>query len=321
MSEIAAETFASPLVAAATLFRFLAYVAALMSAGGMLFAAVIHDRRPDERARLVGATTAAAVIAAGATVLGVAIQGALITDRGTAALADVSVLAAVFASPFGTSAIVRTISLALLVLAVRAVWRRWAVAVGLGAAVAVSGSFLLTGHTVQAEPGWLAITSGLVHTLAAAAWFGGLVMLGITLRARRDADAAQAATVVARFSTVATAAVILVSVAGAARATTLMPLTAAGLGSAYGVVLVAKVLLVGVVFVVAGYNHRYLVPAVRAAGDAAQRRLRRTVRFEGLALAVVIAASAVLANLSPPDPQTRPTTATSDAAQVQAQDR
>lgn len=245
--------------------------------------------------------TVAAAAAVAATLLGVGVQAAAVTDRGVAAVTDADVLAAVSASPFGTSALMRIASLAVLALVVRTVWRRWAVALGLGSAVVASGSFLAAGHTVDADPAWLAIASGLAHTLAAAAWFGGLVLLAVTLRARRrDAHAAGSAAIVSRFSALATAAVVLVSVAGAARVTTLMPMDLAALGSAYGFVLAAKVLVVGLVLVIAGYNHRYLVPAVRAAGEGAQRRLRATVRCEGTALLVVIAVSAVLANLSPP---------------------
>ena len=299
MREIAAEAFASPLEATATVLRLFTYVGTLLSAGGMLFTAVIHDRRPVEHRRLARAVTIAATAAAAATLLAVAIQAALLGDRGLVSATDGVVLAGVFASPFGTSALVRAAALVVVAIAVRALWRPWAVALGPGAAVVASGSFLLSGHTVQAEPGWLAITSALTHTTAAAAWFGGLLGLGLTMRARRgDGDAAATAGVVSRFSMVATAAAILVSMAGAARVATLMPFTLASLGTRYGSVMVAKVLVVGVVFMVAGYNHRYLVPAVRAAAGG-ERRLRATVRFEALALVVVVALSVVLADLPP----------------------
>ncbi len=212
-------------------------------------------------------------------------------------------LSAVLESPFGTSAVVRVTALAVLALAVEALWRGWAVALGLGAAVAVSGSFLLTGHTVQAQPGWMAIGSALTHTVAAAAWFGGLILLGITLR-RRTATATPRP--VLRWCRVSrrwqVIAVIAVSVAGALRVRTIMPVSTAALDSGYGLTLVVKVALVAVIFAVAGYNHRYLVPAIRASEDGAWRRLRTTVRVEALALVVVIVASAMRANLSPPGP-------------------
>lgn len=302
MREIVVESFGSPLLAAATVFRVLSYTAVLIASGGMLFLATVHDRRAEERPRLARAVTAAAAVAALATLVGVALQGALLTGRATS-LIDPGVASAVLESSFGTSAIVRIVALAALALAAIALWRAWAVALGLGAAVAVAGSYLLTGHTVQAEPGWLAVVSGLTHTLAAAAWFGGLVLLGITMRARRgDDDPAGAAGLVSRFSSLATIAVVVVSIAGLARIRTVVPLELDALSSGYGLTLAVKVLLVAVIFAVAGYNHRYLVPAIRRESTDAGRRLRATVRLEALALVVVIAASAVLANLSPPQP-------------------
>lgn len=45
VSEIAAEMIASPLTGLATVVRFGAYLGALVAAGGMLFIAVVHDRR------------------------------------------------------------------------------------------------------------------------------------------------------------------------------------------------------------------------------------------------------------------------------------
>ena len=303
MTEVGAESFASPLTAAATVLRLVSYIAALVAAGGMLFVATIHDRRVQDRPRLARAITVAAAAATAATVAGIGVQGALLTGRGASALTDGAVVSAVLDSTYGTSAIVRLVSLAVLSFAVTQLWRGWAVALGLGAAVAVSGSYLLTGHTVQAQPGWLAVGSALTHTLAAAAWFGGLVLLGITLRARRgEDDAGAGAALVSRFSTMATIAVIVVSIAGALRVRTIMPVSTAAFGSGYGLTLAVKLALVAVIFAVAGYNHRYLVPAIRAAEAGAWQRLRTTVRVEALALVVVIAASALLANLSPPGP-------------------
>lgn len=318
MDAIVGESFASPLVAAAAICRFLSYAATLLTAGGMLFIAVIADRHPDERPRLTRAVTASAAVAALATVVGVGLHGALLTGRGMQALADPGVLAAVVESTFGTSAVARVGALAALSVAVTLAWRSWALAVGLGAALVASGSFLLTGHTVDAQPAWLAVGSALAHTAAAAAWFGGLVLLVIVLRARRgDGDPAGRAGLVARFSTMATVAVLAVSIAGAARVPTVMQVGTAALQTGYGATLAVKVLLVGLIIAVAGYNHFRLVPAIRAAQDAAERRLRTTIAVEALSLVAVIAMSALLADLSPPRPPqagARPAAATTEAA-------
>jgi putative copper export protein len=85
--------------------------------------------------------------------------------------------------------------------------------------------------------------------------------------------------------------------------------------------LAVKVVLVGLILVVAGYNHRYLVPAIQAAGGGAARRLRTTVRMEALALVAVMAASAVLVNLSPPGPDAPAAAPASRSGQAQPADR
>lgn len=305
MDAIPGDVLASPLSAAATVLRLLSYAMTLVAAGGMLFAAVIAERRPRDRSRLARGVTAAALVASLATVAGVAVHAVLLTGRGAAAVADADVMAAVLGSTFGASAAVRVGALAVIAVAMAFAWRRWALAVGLGAAVAASGSFLLTGHTVDAEPAWLAVASALSHTVAAAAWFGGLAFLVLTLRARSgDGDAAGRAGLVKRFSAMATIAVVVVSLAGAARVPTVMRVDRAVLESAYGLTLVAKVVLVGLVLLVAGYNHRRLVPAIQAAHGGAEQRLRTTIRVEVAVLVVVIALSALLADLSPPGPPT-----------------
>ena len=301
MDGIIGGSFASPLAAAATICRFLSYAATLLAAGGMLFVAMIADRQPDERRRLTRVVTVSAAVGALATVAGVTLQGALLTGRGIQVLADANVLAAVAESTFGTSGVARVAALAVLSVAVTLAWRSWALALGLGAALVASGSFLLTGHTVDAQPAWLAVGSALAHTAAAAAWFGGLVLLTIVLRARGgDGDPAGRAALVARFSTMATVAVVAVSIAGAARVPTVMRVDTAALRTSYGATLAVKVLLVGLIIAVAGYNHFRLVPAIRAAQETAERRLRTIIAVEALSLIAVIAVSALLADLSPP---------------------
>lgn len=315
MEAIVGDTFATPLSAAVTACRFLSYAATLIAAGGMLFVVVIADRRPADRPRLGRGVTISAAVAMLATLAALGLQAAVLTGGGASALADADVVAAVLASTFGTSAVVRVAALALVAVAVVFAWRRWALALGLGAALAASGSFLLTGHTVEAEPGWLAVSSALIHTAAAAAWFGGLVFLRVMLRAHADdGDPVGRAALVARFSTMATIAVVMVSIAGALRVPTVMQVDAAALDTAYGGILAVKVVLVGLIFVVAGYNHRRLVPAIRAAEGGAEARLRTTIRVEAYALVAVIALSALLADFSPPGPTAATTPAAGAAA-------
>lgn len=291
----------SPLVAtAASGLRFLVYIGSLLAAGGVIFLLWVHDRRPAERRPLTALATVGAGVAAVASVIGIAVQGVLVTGLGAAALLDPEVLGETLTSSYGAAAVVRLAGLGALLAALPRLWNRPAIiATGVGAA-AVLASFALTGHTVSTEPRWLVVGATLSHTLAGAAWFGGLVLLLVALRSRRLADdPAGGGRLVARFSTLATSAIVLVSAAGLALVWSQVRAPRALIASAYGWTLLAKVAIVAAVLAVGFYNNRRLVPAItRGAGDAWQR-LGRTVRFEVIGLLAVVLVTAVLVNLVP----------------------
>ena len=81
------------------------------------------------------------------------------------------------------------------------------------AALVLLGTFLVDGHTRTVDPAWVMWLGDAVHLLAGAAWLGGLVVLAGVVRARRrEDDPVGAADVVARYSRVATWALVAVTV-------------------------------------------------------------------------------------------------------------
>jgi copper transport protein len=174
----------------------------------------------------------------------------------------------------------------------------------LGGAAIATAAFALAGHTRTTSPGWLAMTTDITHVWAAAAWFGGIVLLVLALRARRAADADKdnaiaTGRVVARFSRIATVAVIVVSVAGLTLAWTEVRVVKALTSTTYGWLIVAKVLAVAVIAAFGAYNHFRLVPALEQAPKKAGMALRRTVKLEALVMVGVLAITAVLVNTTP----------------------
>ncbi|MBA2577040.1 MAG: copper resistance protein CopC/CopD [Euzebyaceae bacterium] len=298
------------LQAAAAALRWLLYAAVLLAGGGLAFLVLVHDRRKDERARLVRVVTVASVVGAVTTLLGVGVQGALVTGLGAGSFLNPQVFGEVAGSTYGASAAVRLAGLALLVVAAAGLWRPWATITGLVGAFLALGSFVLTGHTATTEPRWVAVGANLAHTLAAGAWFGGLILLLLALRRRKlSDDAVGGGRLVARFSAMATLAVVAVSVAGGALAWTQVRAVRALTSSAYGWTLLVKVALVGAILAVAGYNRSRLVPAIAGSGrgvtggpdapSAAWGTLRSTVRTEIVAIGAVLLVTAVLVNLVP----------------------
>jgi copper transport protein len=142
------------------------------------------------------------------------------------------------------------------------------------------------------------MVTDVTHVWAAAAWFG-IVLLAIVLWRRRDDDPLVVGRMVARFSRIATLAVVVVAVAGGVLAYEEVRAARALTSTTYGWVLIAKVAAVAVVAAIGAYNHLRLVPALEQAPRAATRLLRRTVRAEAFVMLVVVALASVLVAVTP----------------------
>ncbi|MFI9489235.1 copper resistance CopC/CopD family protein [Promicromonospora sp. NPDC052451] len=152
-----------------------------------------------------------------------------------------------------------------------------------GAALAGAGQ-VLGGHSNTVEPRWLVVTADVAHLVAAATWVGGLVALGVLLRARRrDGRDPDAALTVARFSVVAAAAVTVVGVAGVLLAVGILDRPAQLWESDWGRFLLAKAGLVAVVAAIGAHNHLRVVPRLTARRRAVVRHAGRS-RKAGVAL-------------------------------------
>jgi putative copper resistance protein D len=133
-----------------------------------------------------------------------------------------------------------------------------------------------------------------IHLVALALWIGGLSW--IVLRERADAE--RMASDTARVSTIALWAVVVVTISGIVQ-TLMLVQTIAGIRSAYGLVVVAKVAGLGVL-VAFGAHHRRLVGAIASRGEHAIATLRSSLARELSVFCVVILLGGFLAYLSPP---------------------
>ena len=276
---------------AGAVVRWFAYGGTLLAAGGVLFLIFAHDGGTDLRL-LRRVVRIAAVVGAAGVLAGIPIQAALATGLGITAFTKSGVLGDVLADGVGLSIVLELVGLA----AIAVVSRRLLAL--LGAAVA-TGAFAFAGHTTDTSPKAVATLGDIVHVWAAAAWFGGIVLLALVLRTRRSGPAVNAAHVVVRFSRLATVAVIVVGVAGSVLAWTEVRAVKALTSTTYGWLVIAKVAAVGVVAALGAYNHYRLVPALEAAPRKAAALLRRTVSVEAVVLVGVIALAAVLVNVTP----------------------
>jgi putative copper resistance protein D len=154
-----------------------------------------------------------------------------------------------------------------------------------------------TGHAAGATNHHLAVTAMVLHLVSAAVWVGGLAALALLVR-RLGADLVAS---VERFSVLAGWCVAGVVVSGAVNAAIRLD-GWAGLGTAWGRLLVAKVALVVVLALLGLVHRRRTIP--RLAG--APRLFWRLVAVELAVLGAVSGIAVALGSTAPPDPGTIP---------------
>jgi copper transport protein len=187
--------------------------------------------------------------------------------------------------------------------------RPQAVLVG-AAIVALAFTAAIAGHSWTYSPRGLLVVVDTTHVLSMSAWLGGLVMLLVALpiavRAlARPERTALMADVVSRFSRLAMVAMSLLLLTGIVQSVVLVNSLDAFVETAYGRLVLAKIVLFAALISLGAYNQRRLLPRLRvvAGGGEEPKRaaalLRRSVGYEvGLAL-VVLGVASVLAGTQP----------------------
>jgi copper transport protein len=165
-----------------------------------------------------------------------------------------------------------------------------------GYAVALA-SFWFDGHTVSKGPWALHSLVNLVHVAAAAVWGGGVfAMTTVVWLRRRRAERVGLAEMVIRFSTLATASLTAVIVAGVAMAALILDTPGDLVATTWGRILVAKTLAVTVAAGMGAYNHFKLRPALEQSPNDPMlaKELRTSLTIESAVLAVVVILTAWL---------------------------
>ena len=171
-------------------------------------------------------------------------------------------------------------------------------------ALALALSAPLTGHAIaSAHYRWTAVTSDFIHLAAAGAWVGGLVAVVLAglpaLRRASEADRASGGRRLVRtYHGVATVGVAVVLLTGFVNAWLRLGVVSDLWTTAYGQVLVVKLLLfVGLAWF--GYRHWRTVVDTDWI-DSSAARFRRTASMELGVGVLVLAATAVLLSASTP---------------------
>lgn len=252
--------------------------------------------------------SALGILLQGATAAGVSLwsslHGSIVSDT----------LKSRFGTVWGTRAIVWVL-LGLLLAAGR--WIRHGAPARILAAVALPGLAYLTitpalsGHAAVQSPTWLFFSSEVLHVLGAGVWVGGVACLLLALPGATRALEGPERTrlllgALRRFSPLALGCVLAIAATGAIQAVIDVRTLKGLLGTTYGLLVLAKVVLLVGLISLGWVNRGRLIPAlerlVRADGAPAKVGLlaRRTLRGELTAMLAVFGLTAALISYTPP---------------------
>ncbi|MDQ0643293.1 cytochrome c oxidase assembly protein [Microbacterium murale] len=199
--------------------------------------------------------------------------------------------------PLGQAWLITTIMGALVTILAFA-WRGWtSTLITAGIAAAALLPMANQGHSGELAGHVIAVNSILLHTVGAAVWLGGLILL-VVLRGQKGTD--QTA-LVRRYSSLAIAAFFVVAVSGIMRSTVGLG-GWDGLWTPYGVIILAKVVLLGGMGLLGAWYRARLIP--RLGGERASRWFWMLVLCEVALMGLASGAAAALARTPPPTGET-----------------
>nr|WP_253942296.1 copper resistance protein CopC [Nocardioides sp. zg-1230] len=171
-----------------------------------------------------------------------------------------------------------------------------------GATLALAGPSVV-GHTRAYEPSPLLVAADVLHLLAGATWFGGLVGLVLSLHALAGREVV-AATTLARFSTLAGGLLLAVAATGTLLGWRIVGSWSGLVETRYGWLLLGKVAIALAVAALGGWNRWRTLPTVaRASGHGDRERaaavVTRAVRVEAVLLVALLGVTGFLVNQSP----------------------
>ena len=278
-------------VVAAIVAKALGYGAALLAAGGPLFLAAFPKASDGTRGHVRRITRLSALAAALLMVLRLDIRAGRISGMGVEGMVDPVMVSIVWESPFGDSILLRGIGLALVLFS--ALHAAWALGIAALGSVLVAWSYAQVGHSLG-EPRLVLAALLTVHLLTAAFWVAALLPL------HWGAARVPGAVVLQRFGTIATGTVPTLVIVGGIFAYLMVGSLAGLVGTAYGIALLAKVAIVSLLLGLAAHNKLRLVPSIARGEPGAAAALRRSVAWEGAAIAAILLLTATLTSITTP---------------------
>jgi copper transport protein len=311
--------------------RFLDYLSIALMVGGLVFLAFAwrpgfgatrgDEPRWDPAAdafgrRAVALLAFAVVLGVVVSLLGILLQGANAAGVSLWESLKSSIVEATLDSRFGTVWLLRAIDwaglgLVLLVYLRVPRIRRWLVPL-----IAVGGAYLAStpafaGHASVESPVGVMFPSDFIHVLAGSVWVGGVAFLLLALpAATRQLEPPERTglllATLARFSPIALASVVAIAVTGLVQAYVDVRVVADLFDTTYGLLVLAKMVLLAVLIGFGWLNRNRIIPRLRrlVEGLAAPGEVgvlaRRSLRGELLLMLTVFGVTAALIAYAPP---------------------
>ncbi len=275
------------------------YAGALMAVGAVLFSLAFPDAPNPARRSARNMLALAARFGIVMLLLQWLLQAGYLGGGNLASALDPMLLAIVFEGAPGRRLLLALVGLVLVQAFLIPFQRppKLAPGIGLVGVVLVLAAFTQVGHTTGEPRLLLSLLLGM-HLLAAAFWTGSLWPL---YRMAGLAGArGQAAVILARFGRIAAWAVAALLCAGILLAALLLEGLRALWTTAYGQLLLTKILVVIAILLLAAGNKWRLVPAFERRDARAPLRLRASIALEMALAAAVLLVTATLTTLSAP---------------------
>ncbi|WP_079000960.1 copper resistance protein CopC [Streptomyces sp. AS58] len=243
--------------------RYAAYAALALLVGVLVFTAAVLGGPSEALRRLVPAAGTALLASTAVLLL---VRGPYERGTGLADVLDPGALTATLTSRPGMALLARPVLLAGVFLLVRRAprpWRRGHAVLGGVLAVGLALTWAAAEHASAGIQVPLAMTSSVLHLLAMAVWLGGLAaLLTVLRRAPRDLTLPA----VTRFSRLALACVAVLTVTGAYQSWRGLGSWDALTGTAYGRLLLAKLVAVTLLLAAAAVSRRWTSDWASSAG-------------------------------------------------------
>ncbi|MBL1421752.1 MAG: CopD family protein [Alphaproteobacteria bacterium] len=268
--------------------KLVVYTTSFLAIGGAGFLALFHDVENGISAvirRLIYICAALAILSSIGFLL---VQSGYIVEDGLAGMFDVEMLQIFLEENMGSSLYMRIFAMILLILLVMFLpYQKLFIAVPI---VLTSTSFALVGHATGDYQIYTSILLT-VHLLAVGFWVGALWPLYLS------ANQPSGAAMLAQFGKIASFVVPLLIVVGLLFGIYIVGSFAALFNSSYGISLLIKVAIVGVLLGLATLNKILFVPYIAAQRPKAVQWLRLTIAVEAVAFLAIFTVTAALTTI------------------------